>query len=236
MFASSINKILGPTIQDNLSTTTTSTKLFASSINQILGSVTSPNVAIVDSGALEHYVPLTFPCSNKQPCPVPYTVSLPDQRETCATYTASLDLPWLPPSACKEHLFKELTDRALVSVAQFCDNRFNIVFTKNNVFVLSQEKVILAGVRAQSRDIWFINLKHSQRAPSSLDLSSTISITHAVLNYAHNIKSTKNLIKFYHRCCCSPVISTWKAAIRKSFFATWPGLTCATIDKYLDKV
>ena len=128
-----------------------------------------------------------------------------------------------------------MTDRALVSVAQFCDNRFNIVFTKNNVFVLSQEKVILVGVRAQPRDIWFINLKHSQRAPSSLDLSSTTSITHAVLHYAHTIKSTKNLIKFYHRCCYSPVISTWKAAIRKYCFATWPSLTCFDVDKYLDK-
>ena len=44
------------------------------------------------------------------------------------------------------------------------------------------------------------------------------------------------MIKFYHRCCYSPVISTWKAAIRKSLFATWPGLICATVDKYLDKI
>ena len=43
------------------------------------------------------------------------------------------------------------------------------------------------------------------------------------------------MIKFYHRCYYSPVISTWKATIRKSFFATWHGLTCATVDKYLDK-
>ena len=43
------------------------------------------------------------------------------------------------------------------------------------------------------------------------------------------------MIKFYHRCFYLPVIATWKAAIRKSFFASWPGLTCAAVDKYLDK-
>ena len=191
LFASSINKIFGPTILDNLSNTTTSTKLLVSSINQILGSETSPNVAIADSGASEHYAPLTIPYSNTQPCLVPYTASLHDQREICATHTASLDLPWLPPSACKAYLFKELTDRALVSVAQFCDNGFNVVFTKNNVFVLSQEKVMLTGVRAQPRGMWFINLKSHQRVPSSPNLSSTPSSTHASLilhpvrNYLH---------------------------------------------------
>ena len=142
---------------NNLSETTTRTKLIASSINHVLGSKTSPNVAIVDSGASEHYAPLTVPCSNKRPCLVSYTVSLPDQREICTTHTAVLNLPWLPPGACKVYLFKELTDRALVSVAQFCDNGFNVVFTKNNVFVLSQDKIMLTGVRAQPRGMWFIN-------------------------------------------------------------------------------
>ena len=94
---------------------------------------------------------------------------------------------------------------------------------------------MFTGVRAQPRDMWFINLKPHQRVPSSLNLSSTPLITHAVLNYAHNIKSIKNLIQFYHCCCYSPVIFTWKAAIRKSYFATWPGLTCDDVDKYLDK-
>ena len=94
---------------------------------------------------------------------------------------------------------------------------------------------MLTGVRAQPRGMWFINLKPHQRVPSSLNLSSTPSSTHAVLNYAHNIKSIKNLIKFYYRCCYSPVISTWKTTMRKSFFATWPGLTCDDVDKYLDK-
>ena len=89
-----------------------------------------PRFPQLHSGSSEHYAPLTVPCSNKRPCLVPYTVSLPDQREICATHTAVLDLPWLPPGACKAYLFKELTDRDLVSVAQFCDNGFNVVFTK----------------------------------------------------------------------------------------------------------
>ena len=216
-----------------LSHTPTSTKLLAYSINRIFDPNTSPDVAIVDSGTSERYTPLNVPCSNKQPCHTPYTVTLPDQREICATHTASLDLPRLPPSAFKAYLFEELTDRVLVSATQFYDNGYNVVFAKNSVLILSREKIILAGVRSWPKGMSFINLKPHRPVPSSLVLSSN---NHDVLNYAHNIKSTKNLIKFYHRCCYLPVISTWKAAIRKSFFATWHGLTCADVDKYLDRV
>ena len=91
---------------------------------------------------------------------------------------------------------------------------------------------MLTVVRAQPKGMWFINLKPHKPVPSYLVLSTN---TYAVLNYAHNIKSNKNLILFYHRCCNSPVISTWKVTIRKSFFATLPSIVCTGIDKYLDK-
>ena len=55
-------------------------------------------------------------------------------------------------------------------------------------------------------------------------------------SYAHNITNIKNLILFYYRCCFSPVKSTWKQNVRKGFFISWAGLTCAAIDKYLDKI
>ena len=42
-------------------------------------------------------------------------------------------------------------------------------------------------------------------------------------------------ILFYYRCCFSPVKSTWKQTVHKGFFISWPGLTCAAINKYLDK-
>ena len=80
---------------------------------------------------------------------------------------------------------------------------------------------MLTVVRAQPKGMWFINLKPHKPVPSYLVLSTN---TYAVLNYAHNIKSNK-----------TPVISTWKVTIRKSFFATLPSIMYAGVDKYLDK-
>lgn len=53
------------------------------------------------------------------------------------------------------------------------------------------------------------------------------------LNYSHSIMNPTHF--FYHRCCYSPIPSTWYQAIKKGVFATWPGLTCQAVDKYLDK-
>jgi hypothetical protein len=42
-------------------------------------------------------------------------------------------------------------------------------------------------------------------------------------------------VQYLHKYCFSPTISSWLAAIKAGFFATWPGLTCELVQKHLPK-
>ena len=197
---------------------------------------TNPDVAIVDCGASTHYAPLTIHCIAKKTCIVPYAASLLDQRTITASHTATLDIPGIPMSACKTYIFSDITDRALVSVAKFCDHGYSVIFNQRKVFVLSSTEIKLTGERAQPNGMWFINLKPlTSLHPRTSNVTIAPPPLKNTFNYAHNINNIKNHILFYYRCFSSPVKSTWKHAVRKGFFISWPGLTCAAIDKYLDK-
>ena len=97
----------------------------------------------------------------------PYSVSLPDSSVIHATHTAELDLPRLPLSAHKSFLFPDLHDRALVSVAQFCDNNCNVLFTPKHVSIIRNNEVVLTGTRAQPQGMWFVNLLQRPTTTSS---------------------------------------------------------------------
>ena len=43
------------------------------------------------------------------------------------------------------------------------------------------------------------------------------------------------MVEYYHRCCFSPVISTWITATNKGTFCTWPGLTAKLVQKHMGK-
>ena len=56
--------------------------------------------------------------------------------------------------------------------------------------------------------------------PQKLDITkmTNLKAIWEVTNNACEIKSKKKLIEYYHKCCFSPVISTWIKAIKIEFF------------------
>ena len=52
-------------------------------------------------------------------------------------------------------------------------------------------------------------------------------------NNAYEIQTKRDLVSYYHKCCFSPVVSTWIKAIDNGNFCTWPGLTVTLVRKYL---
>eukprot|EP00957_Ditylum_brightwellii_P030089 2277540-Ditylum_brightwellii.AAC.1 len=51
--------------------------------------------------------------------------------------------------------------------------------------------------------------------------------------YALTVKI--DIANYLHAACFSTVASTWKKAIRRGFFATWPGLDETLLQKHLGK-
>ena len=156
-------------------------------------------------------------------------VSLPNNTIISPTHYAYLNMPNLPKAATKVYLFPDIHDRLLLSVAQFCDNGYTVEFNNKYVFILENREIILQGTRATVNGMWFILFNNNNTPPPTTNhLANT-------LNYAHTLTSKKELIKYYHQCCFCPVKSTWISTIKQGFFATWPGLTVDSVNKYLDK-
>jgi hypothetical protein len=54
-------------------------------------------------------------------------------------------------------------------------------------------------------------------------------------NHTHDKSYHRDLIKYLHAACFSPVKSTWITAIKNGNFTSWPGLTEHAVEKHLSK-
>ena len=48
-------------------------------------------------------------------------------------------------------------------------------------------------------------------------------------------ETRRDLVRYLHAACFSPVTSTWEKAIRKNFFQTWPALTQKLVTRHLPR-
>ena len=93
--------------------------------------------------------------------------------------------------------FFELTDCALVSVAQFCDHGYSVIFNKSKVFVLHLTEIKLMSEREQPNGMWCINLKPPiSLYPPTSNVNIVPSHLTNTFNYAHNITNIKMLFSF----------------------------------------
>ena len=58
-------------------------------------------------------------------------------------------------------------------------------------------------------------------------------MTHKMGVIIQKKKTHHDLVRYLHAACFSPVLSTWKKAIKNNNFTTWPGLTVDLISKHL---
>jgi hypothetical protein len=68
-----------------------------------------------------------------------------------------------------------------------------------------------------------------------VDLKQKLETNHVQCNHAHDNSNQKDLIKYLHAACFSPVKSTWITAIKNGHFTSWPGLTERAVEKHLSK-
>jgi hypothetical protein len=101
---------------------------------------------------------------------------------------------------------------------------------KHKLKVFKDNVCILAGTRNTHDSLWDI--------PIPIGLIATISnlpSQHHLNAIIRKDLTKTNLIQYLYGCCGSPVVSTWKNAIRNSNFITWPGIDYISIDKHLPK-
>jgi hypothetical protein len=165
----------------------------------------------------------TAPCSNKQEAHVPLNVNMPNGTAIQLSHSCDLLLADLPPQAQKAHILPGLVHNSLISVGQLCDNGCSVTFTQEQVTVLKNGKCAIYGYRDPRSRLWRVDLK--QRFETN----------QVQCNHAHDNSNQKDLIKYLHAACFSPVKSTWMTAIKNGHFTLWTGLTEHAVQKHLSK-
>jgi hypothetical protein len=91
------------------------------------------------------------------------------------------------------------------------------------VTVTRNGKNVMYGSRDPKSRLWRVNLKQKMRPKKSQ------------CNHAHDNNNQKDLIKYLHAACFSPVKSPWIKAIKNGIFSSWPGLNEQNVEKFLSK-
>jgi hypothetical protein len=159
------------------------------------------------------------PPSKLPPAP---TWNLPSERQS----------PYQPPfpNKHKSAIFFDDLQGSLISIGQLCDDDCVALFSKYQVDIIKDGKIIIKGKRNTTNGLWNIPL-----APKS-DTSPSSSTKQHLTNSMIRSKQTKSgLAAFLHGYAFSPSISTFLVAIRRGHFSSWPGLSESLITKHLKK-
>ena len=179
-------------------------------------------VAKADSGATNHYI---RDCDaailkNIRIFKGP-TVQLPNDETLQSKAQGELSIPTISQVGRNSHILPGLTSSSLLSMGQLCDDGCEIKLTKSDIKIFKNKNLIIQGERNFEDGLWDIKLTTPNYKINAIIRKDT---------------TTYDLIHYLHACCFSPPISTFKKAIRKGNFLTWPGLQQDTkILKYLEE-
>jgi hypothetical protein len=107
-----------------------------------------------------------------------------------STNTTTLDLPNLPPGACKAHIFKELALGFLVSIGQLCDSSCITIFDTDTIKIFHQDKIVLVGYRNFIAELWEFDINSGSINTSINSVQQPPSLVNYSCNFVASSKST----------------------------------------------
>ena len=155
-----------------------------------------------------------------------------EKSATVSEFKCNYDAPQLPLNATEANIMLATWAHNLLSIAKFCDNECEVLFTEDSVTVTRHGKVLLTGVRDVCRtNLWSLPLK-----PAPRDSQDTDDAKHEhphCSHVAHHTTSKAELLQHLHAACFSPKPTTWMKEIENEQFKSWPGLTKSAVKNYL---
>eukprot|EP00957_Ditylum_brightwellii_P099927 7614790-Ditylum_brightwellii.AAC.1 len=166
-----------------------------------LPSTLHPNTAteaIADTGCTGHYFSITAPAQNIQPDDHDISVALPDGNQIKSKHKC--DLPWeqLLPEVRGVYMFPQLKSSNLISIGNFCDNGYKVVFLKDTVEIinLAMNDVVLTGHRKVVHgNMWMIPLQQQYK-----NISHKHSKTQEHSNNVYELKIKRRLYSIFMGC------------------------------------
>jgi hypothetical protein len=141
------------------------------------------------------------------------------------THAVDLFLCKLPPNAWMAHSLPGLTNN-LLSIAVLCNAGCKVFFNAFGCEVTLNGVIILQGWCDPRYCLWWVRIIDNGWTTDMkvVDDNSTPQST-AVAHSLYDCDNTQQLIRFYHACLFSPVVSTLINVIDKGYLKGFPGLT-----------
>ena len=154
---------------------------------------------------------------------------LPNEATIKATHSGNLPFGLkLSQRGTNALVFPGLSNESLLSIGQLCDDNCVAIFTKNRVYVVKDNDLIMHGPRNRTDNLWDIQLPAHQR--DKIQAAPTTSCLSYIIT---KDKTKSDLARYLHATAFSPRISTFSKAIRNGNFVTWPGIENLNFEKLI---
>ena len=103
------------------------------------------DMAIIDAGAIGHFLLPGTPFKNINPAEKPMCVNLPNGKQIKSTHTYKLVIPWLPEVAKRAYIVLGLAHMSLVSIKMLCDDGHNVEYAISKCRVVFKHIIVWKG-------------------------------------------------------------------------------------------
>ena len=135
----------------------------------------------------------------------------------------------LSPAAQSAFVLDDLQTGTLISLAQLCDDDCIAIFTKYDVKIIKNNKIIITGKR-EDNGLWSVPIT----TPATSHLTSP-TLIHQANGILRTDKTQQELAQYLHVTFGSPPSSIFLRAIRRGHVISVPGLNTKLISKHLPK-
>ena len=157
-------------------------------------------------------------------------VTVADGRIIVPTKKALLPLPIeFTRNAKIAYSFNNLQSGTLISIGQLCDDDCIAIFSKYDVKIIKNNKILIRGRRTQN-GLWKMPIA---RAHSKSKCITTAEHAHAANGVIQLDRTKGDLAQYYGATLFNPVKSSIIRAINRYHFTSWPGMTGKMMRKHL---
>ena len=171
--------------------------------NKIFKHHSPEKYAIADMEATGHFLQSNGHCVNKRLSKNKIKALTAENSATMSDLKCDYDTPQLPLDATEANIAPSTWAHNLISIAKFCDNKYEVLFTENSVTVTRHGEILLTGVRDVYRThLWLLPSKPQAR-DSQLTHDTKYEHPHYI-NSAHHMTSKTGSLQYLHAACISP--------------------------------
>ena len=155
----------------------------------------------------------------------PNKIYFPDNTVLTPTHAGELDLhPSLPNKPQQASIGPGLSNPSLISIGQAYNEGCYVLFSSTHLHIIRDGKILITGYRNKTDGLWDVPFKNKTN-------EEHIYARQAINIIVNKTQSKTNLAKYLHGCAFSTIISTFKTAIGKGNFVTWPGIDSLNFEK-----